>query len=312
MCYFMLASAGGRGPPRTSSLEPDEPRMLNRRPPPLVRVLRHPLWKSHAFIGAVSAIVPGGSMLAYSHFVETRWLKIATHRVPLAGLARATRLLHLSDLHLVREDRWVRGMIDRLSAIACDVAVITGDLVMPDFDPAAVRALLRALPHPPGGLYFAPGNWEYWAGMSGAEIEALAEDTGMTLLLHRAVSMPEGYTLAGIDDELAGHPDVDRLFAVMPAERPAVVLSHCPSLFPRLDRGPVRLVLSGHTHGGQIRLPGLGAPWLPNGSGPYDMGWFGGGVARLFVNRGFGTSMARLRFLCRPEAVVLELEPADG
>lgn len=180
---------------------------------------------------------------------------------------------------------------------------------MPGYDPEVLRSMLRSLPHPRLGLYLSPGNWEYWAGLKGESLERLAQETGITLLIDRAVALEGGLTLAGADSELGGTPDVKGLLASLPSEGATVVLSHCPSLFPKLDRKPVQLVLSGHTHGGQLRLPGLGALWLPAGSDRFDQGWFQGEQARLFVHRGFGTSLARLRFGCRPEAALLELEP---
>jgi len=67
------------------------------------------------------------------------------------------------------------------------------------------------------------------------------------------------------------------------------------------------LVLAGHTHGGQVRLPGIGAPWLPFDSAGLDAGWFERRGTRLYVSRGIGTSILPIRFLCRPELAVFEI-----
>ncbi len=110
----------------------------------------------------------------------------------------------------------------------------------------------------------------------------------------------------GMDDALSGEPDPD-LLSRLPKGVPSVVLSHVPTLFPDLAAKGADLVLSGHTHGGQIRAPIKGALWMPMGSGHYDCGWFEEGASKLFVSRGIGTSVAPLRFLCRPEAAVIEV-----
>lgn len=281
--------------------------MLKPKRHPLSTVLRHPLLKDSRFMAALSLAMPFGSLLAYSHFLETRWLEVSRYPVTLKGLTRPLRLLHLSDLHLTKEDAWHRAMIQQLQGIEVDIAVITGDVTMPGYDPDVLRDMLRQLPHPPMGLFLVPGNWEYWSGLRGESLRRLALETGITLLVDEYVDLPGNLTLAGTDSELGGEPDVEGLYRRLPPNRPTVVLSHCPSLFPRLDRAPAQLVLGGHTHGGQIRLPFKGALWLPSGSGSFDQGWFEGTHSRLFVSRGFGTSLARLRFLCRPEATVLEL-----
>lgn len=284
--------------------------MLKPRPHPLSPLLRHPLLKDSRFMGLLSLLLPGGSLLAYAHFIETRWLELTHHRIPLRGLKAPLRVLHLSDLHLTREDPWHRAMLAQLQEVSCDLAVITGDVTMPGYDPEVLRSMLRSLPHPRLGRYLSPGNWEYWSGLRGESLQRLADDTDLTLLIDRAVSLEAGLVLAGADSELGGEPDVEKLLSSLPVEGAAVVLSHCPSLFKRLDRAPVQLVLSGHTHGGQLRLPGFGALWLPAGSDHFDQGFFQGQHARLFVHRGFGTSLARLRFACRPEAALLELIPS--
>lgn len=279
------------------------------KPHPLGRVLRLPFFKDSTALGLASLLLPGGSLLAYSHFLETRWLERTQHTLELPGMKRPLKVLHLSDLHLTRADTWHEGLLDACAALQCDVLVLTGDLVMPGFALEEVISLLKRLPNPPLGRFLCPGNWEYWSGLSGEALENLCAAADIHLLLDTWIPLDCGLVLAGTDSELGGTPQVETLLSALPTDRPALVLTHCPSTFVRLDQAPVRLVLAGHTHGGQIRLPGLGALWLPAGSSGYDQGLFQGQHASLFVSRGLGTSMARLRFLCRPEATLLTLKP---
>ena len=88
----------------------------------------------------------------------------------------------------------------------------------------------------------------------------------------------------------------------------AILLSHSPQMFMKADLTKFDLVLTGHTHGGQVRLPGLGPLWLPAGSEGYGSGWFYGIHAQMYVSRGVGTSILPIRFLCRPELALITLK----
>jgi len=92
----------------------------------------------------------------------------------------------------------------------------------------------------------------------------------------------------------------------------AILLSHSPEIFFKADLARFDLVLAGHTHGGQVRLPWFGALWLPEGSEEYESGWFRGRTARMFVTRGVGTNILPIRFLARPEIALITLRRMVG
>ena len=276
--------------------------------PPLVRLLKKPWLRDGRVIGVLSALLPGGSLLAWAHFVEPRRLEVSRHRCPLAPGAPPLRILHLSDLHFARDGAWVRSILEQLGQIKADLVVITGDLLHIGAEPE-VKALLAALPDAPLGRFACVGNWDRWSGHALPALRGLFEEAGIRLLVNEVAELHHGersITLVGMDDLLSGEPDLD-LMDGLPPGIPSVVLSHTPTLFPALAGRGADLVLSGHTHGGQIRAPLKGALWMPVGSGHYDAGWFAAGDARLFVSRGIGMSVAPLRFLCRPEAALIEV-----
>jgi predicted MPP superfamily phosphohydrolase len=181
----------------------------------------------------------------------------------------------------------------------------------------ALEAFL-ALLDPRVAKYAVLGNWEHW---SGVDLRALAELYGRhngRLLVNESVAHPGGaVTITGVDD-LAGAPDLrgalrgaERaplrlLLAHSPAYRDTVAAHGRPSGTPLsapLDVGGT-LILSGHTHGGQVTVGGW-APLLPPGSGRYVRGWFrGDGAPPLYVSRGIGTSVLPVRFGSRPELAV--------
>ena len=90
-----------------------------------------------------------------------------------------------------------------------------------------------------------------------------------------------------------------------------VVLCHYPVVLPAAAKQGHELVLTGHSHGGQVRLPFYGALWLPFDCGPYQQGWFESGQTRMYVSRGVGTSVAPIRFLCSAELTLLRLRLPD-
>lgn len=276
--------------------------------PPFVRFLKSPLLRDSRFIGALSALLPGGSLLAWSHFVETRNLEISHHQALLEPGRDTLKVLHLSDLHFSKDNPWVRSILRQLQGIEADLVVITGDLLHIGAK-EDVAPLLAALPDAPFGRYACLGNWDRWSGFTVDGLRSLFEGAGIQLLLNDHIPLMirgRRLTLVGMDDALSGEPEPG-LLSTLPEGVPTLVLSHVPTLFPDLASRGADIVLSGHTHGGQVRAPFKGALWMPMGSGDYDCGWFEEGGARLFVSRGIGTSVAPLRFLCRPEAALIEI-----
>jgi predicted MPP superfamily phosphohydrolase len=183
-------------------------------------------------------------------------------------------------------------------------------------DPGGLDALsgfLALLPSVP--VLAVMGNWEYWGGIAPRSLSAVLSRWGGLLLVNesRRVPTPAGEILfTGLDDLVAGRPDpTAALRGVAPAPT-HVVLAHCAAqrdrLADELHGTPHRpsLVLSGHTHGGQVGLMGL--RFTPRGSGPYVEGWYRQGGIPLYVSRGVGTSVVPLRIGAPPEVAVFDLD----
>jgi hypothetical protein len=174
---------------------------------------------------------------------------------------------------------------------------------------AAVDRFLGAVPAAPLGRWAVMGNWEYWGGAPRGVWEPVLTRHGIELLHDRVVSVGD-IELMGTDDLLAGDPDLDAIFATVRRDRPAVLLTHSPGIFPRLAKPPVNVVLAGHTHGGQVRIPFLGPFFLPRGSGAYPWGWYEMDGTWMFVSRGLGWSVAPVRWRALPEIARVRLVPA--
>lgn len=209
-------------------------------------------------------------------------------------------------------------MRDLEEAIACihdtgpDLVVLTGDYVnygLQHLD--TLKDLLSRLPRP---AIATLGNHDHW---SGAEpIQETLESIGIEVLVNTTRSIrfasKDKLEVIGIDDGRTGHHDIDRACAAAHQPDEALVLNHYPPIADRIAELGGRLIVSGHTHGGQLYLPGI-TPWVADKSGhPYLSGWYDvGEQARLYVNAGLGHSRAGLRIgePAYPEIAFLELEP---
>jgi uncharacterized protein len=240
---------------------------------------------------------------------------VRRYSVSRPGIVRPWRIALVADLHAgsFADD------LTRLGAIMAEVDAAEPDLVLLLGDymnmigwagghvaPAAIAALLR-FPRARHGVFAVLGNhdWEYGFG---AVREAL-ETEGITVLENAVASVVgERLHLVGLSDDRFGAPDPSILREVPPSE-PCLILAHDPASFFDVPEGA--LMVSGHMHGGQIRLPGLPPPLVPHGRAPRR--WASGHIRErggdLIVSAGLGCSGLPLRLFCPPEIVILELSP---
>jgi uncharacterized protein len=246
-------------------------------------------------------------------FVCTRRIE-----VPVTGLPAAFdgyRIVQLSDLHVGSFDRLERALewVARANALEADLAVVTGDLVTSGttFYPDVAEAIgrLRA----PDGVLVSMGNHDQW------DNPALVREItrrGPRVLLNASVVIERGgaeLVVAGIDDRYAERADLDATLAGIPPGRPRVLLSHYPDFFEEAAARGVDLVLSGHTHGGQIGVPGLsGRINVASVSGQRGRGVFRRGGSCLYVNAGLGTTGPPMRLGVPPEIALIVLRAAES
>jgi predicted MPP superfamily phosphohydrolase len=245
--------------------------------------------------------------------VRSLVLSHADLRLPGLGPALAgLRVLLLTDVHAgpFLRPQAVAAIVPRLQALAPDLVLHGGDLATSRHD--EVEGCLDALAPLRGrlGTFAVLGNHDHYVGDVGALVRKM-EARGIDVLVNRAVVLEEGgsrLVLAGLDDLVQGVPDLQAALA-SPVAAPVILLSHNPDVFFEAAARGVALVLSGHTHGGQIRIPGF--PVLVRQSRyRLDEGRYSIPGAEIVVSRGFGTTGLPLRLFCPPEAVLLHLLPA--
>jgi hypothetical protein len=235
-------------------------------------------------------------------------------RVPgLAPELDGYRIGHLSDVHCgphVPEER-VAAWVARLNALDLDLVTVTGDLIT--HGSSHVEPVARAL----GGLrardgaFACMGNHDYFT--DGEHLVRRLERHGLTVLRNAGRVIARGGArlyVAGVDDTWTSRDDLDRALRARPEGVPTVLLAHDPDLFPQAQERAVELTLSGHTHGGQLGVPGLPRFSLARFVSEWTAGLYRRGRSWLYVNRGAGTTGPPARLGAPPELAVITLRRA--
>jgi uncharacterized protein len=251
-----------------------------------------------------------------------RWrrVQLATPEVtlPVTGLAAAFdgyRIALVTDLHCgpAVPTWWLERTADRCLALQPDLIVLGGDYVShapSDLDVLeGVIARFRA----PDGTVAVLGNHDHWIGA--ARVASVLERAGAELLLNRHRVLRRGtgaLVVAGVDDFAHGAVRPDDALQDVPAEVPRILVSHNPDLIEYLPEGlRVDVMLSGHTHNGQLHWPLLGPLTVPSQFGRrYLHGLHRFRETRLFVSAGVGSGAVPLRWGNPPELPILRLVPA--
>ncbi len=271
------------------------------------------------FLGAAAAL--GAAALGVdAAWWEPRSLDVTHHRLPLPPGRAPLRFVQISDLHLRGVGPLHRRVAAETARARPDFALLTGDSVDHE-DALPAQDAFLALLDPRLPKYAVLGNWEHWSGVDLRALASVYERHNARLLVNESAVRPHAsgpVAITGLDD-IAGAPDlraavrgadaapVRLLLAHSPAYRDAVAAhAQTAGAVPRepVDVAGITLMLSGHTHGGQVTVGGW-APLLPPGSGRYVRGWFrGDGAPPLYVSRGIGTSVLPIRFGATPELAV--------
>lgn len=266
---------------------------------------------------AGSAIAAAAGVAAYATFIEPRWLQLVRRRIHIRALPPALEGLRvglLTDLHAAdgRSVWLARRAADVVMAEAPDVIAITGDFAE---DEGGLRNVLEALESlaAPLGVWAVPGNHDHVAGI-GKWRELIDRAAGVHDLTNRfemVAHRGSRICLGGVDDLYEGRPRL----TLPPAEERdlTLLLAHTPDLAERCRRAldAVDLVLSGHTHGGQVRLPFLPAPVnSARHRELYENGLRRRPWTQVYTSRGIGTTGVPFRFFARPEVTLLTLTAA--
>ena len=265
-------------------------------------------------------LLAGGVALVASlgglSYFETHVPTMASVRLAMPKLAACTQLsvVQLTDVHDQPFDDGGRDLLARIQALKPDLIAVTGDLIdskTQDFGPMyrLAEQLVRIAP-----TYHVSGNHEWWNGRI-AEFRGGLAARGVQQLNNARTIFRKGtfeLNLCGVDDPYTGRADPARALNGLDLRKLTLLLAHAPEIVYALKPNQADLVLAGHTHGGQVRVPGIGAIVAP-GQGffpKYDKGLF---TLRpdehLYVDSGLGTSILPIRLFNRAQFSHILLHP---
>ncbi|MFC1960298.1 metallophosphoesterase, partial [Chloroflexota bacterium] len=247
--------------------------------------------------------------------IEPYRLTVTQVTIPLPNLPPAFAgftIAQISDLHITDGlgPEWMQTVVQNVNALQPDLIAITGDFVTfigPD-TATQLTDILREL-NAPAGVVAVLGNHDYWT--HAPTVRAAVQRAGILLLdnTHMAIQRNGAalYVL-GVDDIWEHKHDLSAALAGVPVDTPTVLLAHEPDYADTTAAtGRIGLQLSGHSHGGQVRLPGRGAIVLPPLGEFYDHGLYRINNMHLYVNRGVGMIAPHVRLNCPPEITLLTL-----
>lgn len=226
--------------------------------------------------------------------VEPKWVRVTRHR--LASRGRSVRFVHFTDLHFKGDESYIERVVQKINALSPEFACFTGDIVENSQYLDKALEILGRIKCP---VYGVPGNHDHWSGSNFSTIQSALKQTGGEWLVNREIVLERhAIHLVGIDS-------VPVTLAPRPEHR-SILLAHYPLWAEQTGPHRFDLILAGHSHGGQVRLPLVGALIVPFNVGRYELGMYETQGGRLYVNAGIGTFHINARFLCRPEIAVFE------
>ena len=265
-------------------------------------------------VGAAGAL--GAAALGDGFIIEPLAIQVSRHDVPVPDLPReleGLRIACVTDVHLhAGIHRAARATLAQLALERPQVVALIGDICNKHVD---LEDLVAFAGRARGTVATVAtlGNWEHDAGIERRTGEQAYGRVGVELLYNSATRISVGnaaLTMVGIDDPVVGHPDVVRATRGLNGREPCVWVLHAPGYVDGIQRGTVprpAAIISGHTHGGQVRLP-MYTPYTPPGSGRFVAGWYRDTLAPLYVSRGIGTVEIPVRLFCPPELPIFTLK----
>ncbi len=256
---------------------------------------------------SIIAIVLIVACILYAGLIEPYWIRVVERRVEVEAIGFAEiKIVHIADLHTSHIGIRERKVVSVVSKVRPDFVFITGDLLK---NKVGIDAFLELIPQINSTVYIVLGNAD--GKIRDGIVSGSIPDHGKRwkILMNESVDCG-GFSIVGIDDAVTCYADVKKAFQGVDPSKPAIVLSHFHSdaLLSELAKRKVLLFLTGHTHGGQIALPGV-----INRIGYVHRSRFISGLHKvngfyLNITKGVGTNIFPFRLFCPPEICILRLK----
>lgn len=258
-----------------------------------------------------------GNGLYEPHETIVNPVSITLKRLP--AVFDGVRIAQLSDIHFnpFMSTSHLERVVDLTNTQTPDLVLLTGDFVTASAHGRSNSRAEHAWPcanilrqlQAPLGCFAVLGNHD-WKTNPEIVTEALSAGSRIQVLRNRSIALERSGArlwLAGIDNVTARRADPDRTLRDVPPQECSVVAVHEPDFADEMRRFPVDFQLSGHSHGGQIRFPVVGALYLPPWARKYPLGHYWFGEFQLYTNCGIGVIGLPMRFLCPPEITIFTL-----
>jgi len=251
---------------------------------------------------------------SYATRIEPYWLSVERVSTPLPGLKpslEGLKIVQLSDIHLHPHTQieLVQRSVDIVNNLKPDLIFLTGDYVLETAESIFELAPVLARMDARLGIFAILGNHDLWT--NAGVVRRGFEEAGIPLLVNQGLCLGIGQDelyIAGLDDGWSGKPDLNTALSGWKPNTPTILLMHEPDFIDTLAKDQrISLQLSGHTHGGQVRVPVIGPIALPDYGRNYDIGLHQVGHTLMYVNRGLGVISPPVRFNCRPEITEITL-----
>ena len=223
------------------------------------------------------------------------------------------RIVHISDIHLGQwiSAKRIEGVVNLVNKLKPDLVAITGDSVSYVVN-EPVLEMLRVLKNlkPKDATVAVLGNHDHWVGAE--EIRKVMDESKIIELENDVYTLKRGGAMlyiAGVDSITLEKHDLDVVLRKLPSSGPAILLAHEPDFADEsAATGRFSLQLSGHSHGGQMIIPGIGTPFRGSKFKKYPLGEYQVGDMVQYTNRGLGTNVFWIRINCPPEITILRLQ----
>ncbi|NOQ68353.1 hypothetical protein GQ568_02850 [Patescibacteria group bacterium] len=260
-------------------------------------------------------------LIWYSFIFEPNNIQVERISVKIENLPESfsgIKIVHLTDFHSSNFGKREKRVLEILEDLDPDLVFITGDFIdhtTKDID--SCQEFWRELGNRYQGKVFGVlGNHEYWIDHIDADsIKNLLEESGIIVLRNenKKILLDGKYIyLIGVDDPDTGRDDLPKAMISVEKNIPKILLAHSPDIVndsKSLEKEDIDLILTGHTHGGQVKIPFIRPFWTPTKNrGKYASGSFEINDTFLYVNRGIGMAVFPVRFNCPPEITVIELK----
>jgi predicted MPP superfamily phosphohydrolase len=276
------------------------------------------LTRRQFIVGSLAVVASGAGLAAYATEVEPFWIDVVRLPLPVAELPpllEGATLVQLADLHVGGDvpDDYILRAFAIVADIAPEILVVTGDLIAGGMNDRVENVFSR-MPRGQLATVCTLGNHDYGVGWSDADtaqaVAEMMERRGAVVLRNESMTVV-GMRVIGFDELWADRFRPGDALSGVDVNGATIALSHNPDTVDLDGWGAYRgWVLSGHTHGGQVRVPGLTPPRLPVENKRYVSGAYDLEDGRmLYVNRGVGF-LEQVRLFVRPEITVFELHAA--